>query len=1097
MRLLTLLLLIISTITLSAQNTVLIKGKVLAEDGTPLPGASVYIDKNTIGEKTGIEGIITNYNMGTIADAEGEFTLSVPKGIIHLTCAFIGFETQQVDIRDKAVVTITMKESGNALDAVVVTGYQTIERRKLTAAITTVSISDESVGTVNSIDQALAGQVAGLSSVLTSGSPTAPVKLRIRGIASLNGTQDPLWVLDGMPLEGTDIPKLENDNDLDNIRQSSIAGLSPSDIESITILKDVAATAIYGARAANDVIVITTKRGKVGKPRVNVSTKLTYSPKRNIDRLNLMNADQKVGLELDLLRYDNYYLQKMGGVHQILQNNNLVNDYLNNGWNALPSQVQQEINNLRAINTDWNDILFRDTFDQEYNVSVSGGSENMQYYNSFSYSSQNGNVEKVSSNRFSLMSKTNYKFNNHVKTGLSIHLNRRTNSSYLSDTYGIANPLSYSRKANPYQQPYDANGNYSYDYNVQDSDRGLKFNIFEEYENTSNKTDITSSNIIWDLEFRLLNDRLKLTSQLGIQSDKTSIKQIAEEESFTMRELRQDSFKGGKSFLPDGGVIRNNENDNSQVAWKGMAEYRDTYNGIHELEVMGGSEIRKTWYTTLYSAGFGYNSSTETTQPIVFPDASSAQLSRYRQYQRIRQVNAYASFFATASYSLLQRYILGGSIRFDGSDLFGVDPKYRYLPLYSVSGSWRVMEEPFMKNQKNWLDNLAIRTSYGIQGNIDKKTSPYLLGKYEVRSLLPDGSEQIISIASAPNDKLRWEKTKSVNLGVDISVLKQRVNLSVDYYYRKGTDLIGFQMLPLETGFYSTNINWASMTNKGIEIALRTENITTKDFSWYTNLNFAYNKNKVLKEKVGDQNVLPSREGYPAGAIFALKTDGLDEDGLPLFVDKQGNKVTLEELYKLQDVWGIGLASSDVTPLEERGFYSYMGTKDAPYTGGILNTFSYKNWELSCNIAYYLGAHVQIRPPYSNNSTHIGQNTDTSILDRWTPENPDGKFPAIWDGVTRSLEYNWYNSREDIYRSLDIWVKKQNYFRLQNVRLAYNIPQALTRKLTINNATVALEARNLLVWGTSYKNYLDPETMGNKFATPIPRSFVFSLNFNF
>lgn len=225
MRLLTLLLLIISTITLSAQNTVLIKGKVLAEDGTPLPGASVYIDKNTIGEKTGIEGMITNYNMGTITDAEGEFTLSVPKGITHLTCAFIGFETQQVDIRDKAVVTITMKESGNALDAVVVTGYQTIERRKLTAAITTVSISDESVGTVNSIDQALAGQVAGLSSVLTSGSPTAPVKLRIRGIASLNGTQDPLWVLDGMPLEGTDIPELENDNDLDNIRQSSIAGL--------------------------------------------------------------------------------------------------------------------------------------------------------------------------------------------------------------------------------------------------------------------------------------------------------------------------------------------------------------------------------------------------------------------------------------------------------------------------------------------------------------------------------------------------------------------------------------------------------------------------------------------------------------------------------------------------------------------------------------------------------------------------------------------------------------------------------------------------------------------------------------------------------
>lgn len=1037
-------------------------------------------------------------NYGVATDIDGKFSISISGKTTQLVFSYLGFATQKVTLNSSQNhYSIALVATSSELGDVVVTGYQTIERRKLTAAITTVSISDETVGSVTSIDQALAGQVAGLSSVLSSGSPTAPVKLRIRGTASINGAQDPLWVLDGIPLEGTDIPKLENDQDIDNIRQSSIAGLSPSDIESVTILKDVAATAIYGTRAANGIIVITTKKGKIGKPRVNFSSKVTYSPKRDIDRLNLMNADQKVGLELDLLRSDNYYTIKLGGVSQILNNHNLTNDYINKGWDALPTSVQQEINALRNINTDWNDILFRDTFSQEYNVSVSGGSDNVQYYNSFGYMSQDGNVEKVSADRFNLMSKTSYKFNKFVKTGLTIHLNRRTNKTYMSDGIGMANPLRYSRVANPYQQPYDSNGDYSYDYNIQNDSRGLKFNIFEEYENTLSKDKITATNVIWDLEFRLLNDRLKLTSQLGVQQDKTSRKQIADQESFVMRELNELTRINGKSFLPTGGVIKNNENDNSQITWKGMAEFRDTFNSIHELEVMAGSELRKTWYTQLFTAGFGYDRATGTTQAIIFPDESSSKSSALKQYERKVENHAYASFFATTSYSLLKRYILGGSIRIDGSDFFGVDPKYRYLPLYSVSGSWRIAEESFMENQKNWLDNLSLRVSYGLQGNADRTTSPLLLGKYGITSILPNGSEQIVNIEFAPNDKLRWEKTTAVNVGLDFSALNQAINLSVDYYYRKGTDIIAFQQLPLETGFYSQAVNWASMTNKGVEITLNTRNIATKDFSWYTNLNFAYNQNKVLQENLGKNIATPSREGYPVNSIFALKTDGLDEDGLPIFVTKDGNRSTIEELYQLKDEWGIGFPTTDISPEQEREFYSYIGSSDAPYTGGILNTFSYKNIDLSFNLAYYLGAYVRTKPSYDNVYTHIGLNTNTDILDRWTPENKEGSYPAIWDGVTRNLAYNWYGQKTEIYNNLDIWVKKQNYFRLQNIRLGYRLPQSLTKKLMINNATISLEARNLLVFGSSYRNYLDPETMGNIYATPIPKSFIFSLNFSF
>lgn len=1076
------------------QNRIL-TGILVSDDGNePLIGASVTIPLVSK-DKTAPVGVVT--------DIDGKFKITVPEGASnYFVCSYLGFTTQNVTlVQGKDHYRVVMASSSHTLGDVVVTGYQVVERRKLTAAISTVSISDETVGAVNSIDQALSGQIAGLSSVSLSGSPTAPMKIRIRGTASLSGTQDPLWVLDGIPLEGTDIPKMENGYDIDNMRQSSIAGLSPSDIETITVLKDVAATAIYGARAANGVIVITTKKGKVGKPRVNFTTKLTYSPTMSADRLNLMNASEKVGVELDMLSMQTNLLnmEAKGGVYNIISKHGLIDSYKNNGWNALTPQAQSEINALKGINTDWNDILFRSTLNQEYNVNISGGGDKVTYYNSFGYSKQQGNVQGVESDRFNLVSKTFYQMNKVVKTGVSIFANRRKNRNYLTDKYGLINPLFYSRAASPYMTPYDENGNYVYDFDIQNEERPeVKFNILEERENTLNDEKITSLSAIWDLEFRI-NEQIKLTSQLGVQMDKTSKEQIADEDTFTMRYVRMEGrySSGGKelNFVPDGGFQKMYENDNSQVTWKGMGEYRNTFNNIHEFEIMLGSEIRKTWYNTLFSAGYGFDRATLTTKPIIFPDESRAE--KFVQHSTTKRINAYASFFSTASYSLLQRYVLGGSIRFDGSDLFGVDEKYRYLPLYSFSGMWRASNEEFMKEQ-TWLDNLAIRASYGLQGNIDRDTSPYLLGTYKNQSILPGGSEQVIEVSKAPNDKLRWEKTASTNLGLDFSVLNQAINLSVDYYYRKGSDLIAMQMLPLETGFYSRSINWAGMVNKGVEVSLSTRNLTTKKFSWYTHFNFAYNNNKVLQEKVAENAPMPSREGYPVGAIFALKTAGLDNEGYPLFEAKDGTIKTLKELYRLKDPgWGIPMASSDVTTQEERDMYTYMGTSDTPYTGGIINTFTYGNWELSANLTFNLGGHVRTSPSYSNVSYNRGRNTNKDILDRWTPENPNGTMPALISDMVRVDEYYWYDTRSDLYNNLDIWVKKLNYFRLQSLRLGYRIPKNLTDKIGVSSASLGAEARNLAVFGSSYKNYMDPESMGNLYAAPVPKSFIFSLNVSF
>lgn len=1079
--LLTLLLAVCTCATWAADRV--ITGNVIADDDKqPLIGVSVYVSADDL-KKAGSSLM----SLGVVTDIDGNFSISVPSGVKKLQCSYIGYTTLQIELKPgQTHYNIALQPSSTMLNDVVVTGYQTVERRKLTAAVAKIDISEERIGTVKSIDQALSGQIAGLSAVTTSGAPGSPVKIRIRGTSSLNGTQDPLWVLDGIPLEGTDIPSMESLKNIDDVQQSSIAGLNPADIADITVLKDAAATAIYGARAANGVIVITTKNGKAGKTKINFSTRLTWSPRQNIDRLNLLNASEKVDLELQLMKSNYAMNADKGEVYRILKRYNAIDAFQKNGWDALSKEAQNDINALRLINTDWNDILLQDAFSQEYNLSLSGGNEKATYYTSLGYSKEQGNIPNVSSDRLNLVMKANYKVNHILKFGASVFANRRKNSSYLA-TDGFTNPMFYARIANPYLTPYDKDGNYVYDSDIQSGNSELLFNTFEERQNTSNETTINSLSSIFDVELRF-DDRFKITSQVGLQLDKTSREQIADQESFAMRLEHQNRRNNGVSFLPKkGGFDKNYENSDSQVTWKTMGTYRDTYADIHEFEIMVGSELRRTWATTLYSVGYGYDRRTMTNQPVVFPSESQA----FPLHAKTNVENAYVSAFSTMSYSLLNRYTLGGSIRFDGSDLFGVDKKYRYLPLYSVSALWRISEEPFTQNAK-WLDNLVIRASYGLQGNIDKNTSPYLLGKYQSNAnpILPGNTEDMIVVNSAPNDKLRWEKTHSVNVGMDFAVLNQAISLSVDYYYRKGVDLIGLQMLPLETGFTSTNINWASMTNKGIEVGLSTRNIHTKSFMWTTTFNFAYNQNKVLKESKPKADLSPSREGYPAGAIFAFPYAGIDEHGQMTFYNKETGKVeSMKEFFRVEE--------SDLTTEELRNKYEYIGTADSPYTGGFNNTFTYKAWELGINCIFNAGGYVRVQPSYSLTSLDRGQNTNRDILNRWTPENPKGTMPALVDWHTDIITYLFLDGAVNPYANSSLWVKKQNYMRIQSIRLGYELPFELIKKLGVSQATVALEGRNLFVFGSSYTNYLDPETMGNPYAQPIPKSFTFSLNLNF
>lgn len=1085
MRQLIILLLLVLAPSAWAQRV--ITGVVVEADSNndPLPGATVSV--SVPGSKA---------QAGAVTDYEGRFKLEVGAKVTSFTVRYLGYQTEEVRLVDgQTHYNIQLKPNTRTVNEVVVTGYQKIDRRKLTAAVTKVDISTEKVGAVKSIDQALSGQIAGLAAVASSGAPGAPVKIRIRGTASLNGSQEPLWVLDGMPLEGTDIPSMDDLKDIDNIYQTSIAGINPADIDNITVLKDAAATAIYGARAANGVIVITTKRGREGQPAVTYSAKLTYSPRTNLSRLNMLTADEKVNLELELLKGNYSYREGKGGVAQILNALGETAAYKAGGFSALSADAQNQINALRNINTNWNEILFRPVINQEHNISLAGGSERADYYTSLGYYDEMGTVRGVSNSRFNVTLKTNYRVNKMLKLGASMFANRRKQRSYLTDTNGFTNPVYYSRLANPYFEPFAADGSYRYDTNIQGrEDSSLDFNIFEERANTSNNRTDHSLMLILDAELKL-SSSLKLTTQFGYQQDGYSLDRYAGENTYAMRKEKLFATytypDGKRTFLPTGGMHKQTEAHSSQWTWKAMAEYAHRFNKVHDLEVMAGTEVRRLKSSSLYSAAYGYDARTLTTQPVLFPTEDLGR--QYPLHRETFQENAYVSWFATGSYTLMARYTLGASVRWDGSDVFGVAKKYRFLPLYSVSGLWRVSNEPFLRNSSaaKWMDNLALRLSYGLQGNIDKNTSPYLIGTFNRTTVLPGNVETVITAETAPNPNLRWEKTSNVNLGLDLSLLDNAINVSADYYYRKSTDLIGTRMLPLETGFSSTIINWASMQNEGLEVALTTRNIRTKHFTWHTNLNLGFNSNRVLRETVAENSTYPGREGYPVGAIFAYRTAGLDSDGYPLFLTNDGQKVTAQQLLKLNSH-----GASTLTAEQQRAQYQYMGTIDPKVSGGFINTFDYKDWQLGVNFIFNLGMKVRVQPSYSPANYDRGLNTNRDILQRWTTSNTSGTFATLMTSGTRAPEYIRY-SEFNLYSMLDTWVRNNSYCRLQSLRLAYKLPKTWLSKVGIRTASLSAEARNLFVVASNYDNYLDPETMGNPFAQPLAKSFVFGLNVQF
>ena len=1085
-----------------------INGQILDRDTKePLVGATVFISPNEKGA--------ADYNpQGVIADFDGNFTFSLPKNVKQVVVSYLGYEAITVDISKKEHHVIFLAPAVNELKDIVVTGYQKIEKRKLTSAITKVEAAEIKQIGVGSIDQMLDGQIAGMVSTPANGGPGAPNRIRIRGTASLSGTQDPLWVVDGLPLEGNEVGVDFSDKDnIDNLTNTSIAGLNPDDIADITILKDAAATAIYGARAANGVIVVTTKKGQKGKMKVNFNASTFVTTKPDFDKLNLMNASEKVDFELYMAqRGDMYGRTNMlrGDIARILNANGDLGNYQSQGWGGLSTASQNSINALRQNNVNWFDQAYQTAVNQQYGLSLSGGSDNTNYYVSAGYYDEQGTTKGTGFNRFNLTTNLDFKLGSKVNFGIGLFGNQSTRKSYMSDTDAHTNPGRYTRSVNPYRTVYNADGSYAYDPDIEPvDDKVINYNLAEERANTNYELTNSAVKALFSLEYRVVKG-LKLSSQFGMELSKTDTEKLAKENSFFRRKYREYS-RYRKSWddpndyymLEDkGGILQNWNETFFQYNWKAQAEYSRTFADKHDMDLMGGVELRRNETSRLHSKAFGYNERTLESQTLVFPTSEMAKDKRFRQFAKDYNENAFISYYGTASYTYDNRYTVFGSIRFDGSNLFGANPKYRYQPLWSASGAWNINREEFM-SEVSWLSNLKLRASYGLQGNVDRNTYPVVVGNWQENTIYPGMTEDVIAVLTPPNQNLRWEKTGTTNVGLDFGIFNNRLTGSLEGYYRNSTDLIGTRELAQENGFEFTSMNWARVTNRGFEISLSSRNIITKNFSWSTDFNLSRNISKINDIHVKQNSNEPARKGYPVNALFNIKTAGLDDRGIPQFYNKEGEIVSLEERFKLGLLdFGDGqvLVTSDMEASEYRDLYQYAGDKDPKFSGGLINKFRYKDFDLTISASFNLKQMVQATPSYVIGQIDAGVNYTKDVLNAWRPDNTGSKLPAlIGNQGETATAYYWYNSFDSFntYRQLDIWAKEISYVRINSIRLGYTIPAHVLKGKFIQSCRFNAEARNPFVFGTNYDGYFDPETYGNIYAQPISKSFSVGVNMTF
>ena len=1015
----------LSTLSLSAQaQSITVKGLVTdAETGEPIVGASILI-KNT--------------KRGTISGIDGDFTLTVGKGE-QLVVSYIGKQPQTVSAKDNLRIRLT--DNARNIDDVVVVAYGTQQKRNLTGSIARVGSSTLSENPVTSLEQALEGKMAGVSVTQATGAPGGAVSINVRGTSSISAGNDPLYVVDGLPILSQD---LSQRGGYQGNSLSGIADINPGDIESIEVLKDASASALYGSRASNGVVLITTKHGGKGRTRITL--------------------DSYIGVQ-DMWKK----IETLGADSYISARNEAIDRY--NTSLSLSADDASYLQHVKAAdegaNTDWIDAITRSAVQTSHQLTVSGGNDRTQFYLSGGYYDQDGIIKNTNYHRYNLRSNLSHKLNKRISLSTNIALSYSANRRSTGDG-NIYSPWVNALKASPDYAIYDKNG----DYNSVNASLYNPLNLIENQEQTTRKY-----RAIVNLK-ATVNLLPGLDYHLGADGDYNI--------------LHEYGYFPANSI--EGATSKGSANDYRGFSFTQLVEHTLTYShdwsGL-KLDALAGYSYQKTRLDNAYVSGINFLS------PSLKYLTSAGQINGGSS-----SVEEYAlqSFFSRVNLNYHDRYLLEVSVRSDASSKFAPKNRVGYFP--AASAGWRISNESWFPSCQVFSD-VKLRASIGLTGNQEG------IGSYAYQSVYEGSADYNnnpgLSLPDEkPNEDLTWEKTTQYGVGLDLSLLCHRIDVSLDWYKKDTHDLLLTHSVNSLSGYSTQTSNVGSITNTGVDLSVTSHNLTHK-LKWDTQFNFSWVKNKVTALANGNADVETGycnilRVGEPMAAFYLIQQEGIYQSKEEILSQPNG-----------QALWDSGIRPGDVKYYDKNGDGTIndddrvvCGTPFPKFYGSISNTLRYAGFDLLIDLQYSLGHKLYAGWKAGDHGLGNlgGDNNGYSILksewdNRWTETNPSNTTPrAVASGTAYENNTLDYTTR---------YLENADFLRIRNITLGYTLPTRITQKAGISRLRLYATASNLYTF-TKYDGF-DPEvTVYPNRATyrgydmgsvPRLRSFVFGINVQF
>lgn len=1079
-----------TTISITASSRIRITGNVAEVSGQPIVGANI------------VEAGTANR---TFTNANGDFTLYVANNAT-INISSIGFLEQRIPIEGKNKFTVVLQENTNALDEFVVTGYQIMNKKDVVGSLTTVKMQDIYMPNYPTIDKMLQGMVPGMIVTNSSSRAGSSPSIQIRGASTLLGDSSPLWVVDGIIQEDPikiNVTTAMTTN-LKEIIGNQVSWLNPMDIESITVLKDASATAIYGSKASNGVIVVTTKKitGQ-GRVRVNYNGSLTVNTRPNYGMFNLMNSQERIqfsdevfgsGVPYSSLPYLDYNTYE--GTKRLF-----IEGYI----------TEEEFKRKRTLfettNTDWFDLLTRTGYTQNNSLSLTGGTEKLALSASLAYTKQQGQEIGNDANRYSGRIAGNFIFNPKMRLNLAITGAFNKNSNFGT---GV-NPIGFATNTSRSIPAYDESGNLAYyqkisDYGYNKIQQSLSYNILNERDNSGSVTENTHLAITGDFKWDL-TPWLSYNFTGGYNNVSNFMSSyMSEQTNYIANTYRgydygaalPDSEYFKAAILPFGGEYLTNEASQRSYNIQNKLNLGWNFENKSRLNILVAQELRSGTNISTGNTLWGF--SKERGETLIRPTLPSDlvptagatftytgygildQLYNGR-WARSNQTNNFMSLFATASYSFADRYVLYSSLRNDASNRFGQDVNKRFDPTYSIGASWRVSEENFVKKIAPQLTQFNLRVTYGIQGNALTNQSPdLLLFKGSKRAVF---NQYYSEISKIPNPNLSWERTTNWNFGADI-VLFKKYSATIDYYQRKSNAVLT-QDIPYEFGIATTKMNGGFIYNRGIEGTFAFSPLNTKNTGFSISVNASRNWNTTgpvasapnLSQYLSGRSEAVMKEGYPLSAFWSYSFAGLD----PSNGNAQFNLFDTDQT----------LAKKDNT-----SFLVYSGESTPSVTGGMNLNFRYKSFSLGSSFTMIVGSKTRLPSPYANFTSGYKlptatMNVSRDLLNRWKQPGDEliTDIPSInpYNITLVSAPNGSSGTLIQFWESSDVRVVNASFLRCRDINLSWRLNQNTLRYLRVSNLSVTGSMNNLFVIGSDRFNGMDPELKNSV----MPKSFSLGL----